>query len=924
MFALTVPLAAQSTYNYEAENLTYTPSGATASVQTDANSSGGKWVMLAGNSVGDYINFAIPSLPAGTYQLQMKWKGNTSRGILQLSVDGTDLGPTVDQYSANQSYPTTNFGSVSFSTAGTHTIRLRVTGKNSASTNYQLSADLFTLTGQPGNQVAAPAFNPGGGTYANPITVIFSSATTGALFSYTTDGSTPTPTHGTQAGQVTISSSVTLKAVAFATGMLDSAVTSADYAIGSVNQVAPPVFSPTGLLAASTQYVTITSATSGATIRYTTDGSTPTAAHGTVLSANAYEVAVSSTTTLQAVAYKTGMTDSTVTSAVYTIKPGNGNPILPPKWAFGVMYGCYDNQTTVINDMSQLRAGYCGDVLWVDSSWLSSNYNGPAANYINFKFDKSQFSDAAGMLSQLHSNNFHFGVWEWPWIGASQADVYNTGVTNHYFIETSSGAVARPSGVWHGLSSSTTGQFDLSTAPSVIWWRHLNKPVFDIGLDFLKMDTTVGIPTGGVLKSGSGKNADWLGFYHKAAWEITSTAQLAQGRGFILAHSDMTGRSATNNDQYPGLWTGDSSSSFSSMVSKDMGGGFGCNTKTEGAYWCGDTGGYNNNSNNELYQRWLQYGCFTPLTEFFGAKGKTGPTGIAGRFPWCFNDTAPATFSHYTQMRYRLLPFRYSNAQACYHVAGTVQYPVWWPTNKQIINGHGSSEILVQPVTVAGATSASVTFPESSATTWLDYTPYPSGNLLSPNTPSGKSYKGGTTATIPAPTTQVPLFIKAGSIIPVIANYQSDGTPKRQNYVDEPGFQADQLTLDIYPSGATSYTFYEDDGLSDLYITKNEYSTTVFSSDVTSGHEVVTIGAANGTFAGQFASRTYYLRINQQATVPASVSRDGVTLASDAKMASFADLLGAAKDSWYYDSAADIVWVKLSTSTGGSTSVALH
>jgi hypothetical protein len=144
----TITSSTPPTVNFEAESLTYTASGATASVQTDTNSSGGKWIELAGNSTGDNISFAIPSVVAGTYQVKMEWKGNTSRGILQLSVDGTNVGGTLDQYSAAQSYPTTTFGTVTFASAGTHTIKLTVTGKNSSSSAYQLSADKFTLVGQ--------------------------------------------------------------------------------------------------------------------------------------------------------------------------------------------------------------------------------------------------------------------------------------------------------------------------------------------------------------------------------------------------------------------------------------------------------------------------------------------------------------------------------------------------------------------------------------------------------------------------------------------------------------------------------------------------------------------------------------------------------------------------------------------------------
>ena len=147
-FTFTPVTAPPPTLNFEAESLGYTASGATASIQTDTNSSGGKWVELAGNSTGDNISFTVPNVPAGTYQLKMEWKGNNSRGILQLSVDGTNLGSTLDQYAAAQSYPTTTFGNVTFASAGNHTVRLTVTGKNSKSSSYQLSADRFTLVGQ--------------------------------------------------------------------------------------------------------------------------------------------------------------------------------------------------------------------------------------------------------------------------------------------------------------------------------------------------------------------------------------------------------------------------------------------------------------------------------------------------------------------------------------------------------------------------------------------------------------------------------------------------------------------------------------------------------------------------------------------------------------------------------------------------------
>jgi hypothetical protein len=144
--ALTVN-SGTNTLAFQAQNLSYTTNGAIAALQTDTHFPGGHWVALEATKVGPYIEFTLPNIPAGTYQLQLEWKGNNTRGILSLSVDGTTLGSTLDQYSATQTYPTTTFGNVTL-TSGNHLVRLTVTGKNSASSNYWLSAYQFTLTGQ--------------------------------------------------------------------------------------------------------------------------------------------------------------------------------------------------------------------------------------------------------------------------------------------------------------------------------------------------------------------------------------------------------------------------------------------------------------------------------------------------------------------------------------------------------------------------------------------------------------------------------------------------------------------------------------------------------------------------------------------------------------------------------------------------------
>src|SRR5204862_7797986 len=134
-------------------------------------------------------------------------------------------------------------------------------------------------------------------------------------------------------------------------------------------------------------------------------------------------------------------------------------------------------------------------------------------------------------------------------------------------------------------------------------------------------------------------------------------------RGLIMPK-----QSATNNTQRPGWWSNVSPTTFSGMKS-EMGRAAALDTTSTAAYWAGDTGGYSGKPTDELYMRWLEYSAFTPLQEFFGSKNESGS--IGSRFPWMFGTQAQSIVKKYTQLRYRLLPFRYSNALSAYFVKPT-------------------------------------------------------------------------------------------------------------------------------------------------------------------------------------------------------------------------------------------------------------
>jgi hypothetical protein len=129
----------------EAEGLEVTNSGTGTSVETDARSSGGLWVALNATNAGSWMKLTTPVIPAGTYQVKLMWKGNSTRGIARFRVDDTALDEPLDQYSPSQTYPSATIGTVTFTTSEAHIIHMEVAGKNAASSRFGLSADRFTF-----------------------------------------------------------------------------------------------------------------------------------------------------------------------------------------------------------------------------------------------------------------------------------------------------------------------------------------------------------------------------------------------------------------------------------------------------------------------------------------------------------------------------------------------------------------------------------------------------------------------------------------------------------------------------------------------------------------------------------------------------------------------------------------------------------
>ena len=135
--------------NFEAESLARVTNGATATVSSlDTNASASYYITLNSGTVGNYIEFTLSSVPAGTYHLKLVFRSGSNCSQASLKLDGNPLGATLDEYWPTPVYPLWDFGPVTFGSTGSHTVRLTVAGKNVASSSYTITADKFMLVPQ--------------------------------------------------------------------------------------------------------------------------------------------------------------------------------------------------------------------------------------------------------------------------------------------------------------------------------------------------------------------------------------------------------------------------------------------------------------------------------------------------------------------------------------------------------------------------------------------------------------------------------------------------------------------------------------------------------------------------------------------------------------------------------------------------------
>lgn len=520
-----------------------------------------------------------------------------------------------------------------------------------------------------------------------------------------------------------------------------------------------------------------------------------------------------------------------------------GKQPLPPRWAFGYIqskYG-YRNETDarlMVQTMRQKEIP-C-DAIILDLYWFE-NMGDISWNFVSWP-------DPFKMMQDFLSNGIKTIVITEPYI-VEYSSNFQTAYYNGYFTFDSQGHPALISG-WWSCGGCNAGLLDITNPAAQQWWW--NKHPLFFGNELAGIWTDLGEP-----ENHPEQMNHYLGSRDKVhnifnfLWSQLLYEEInlirPNRRVFNLTRSGFAG------SQRYGIipWSAD--------VAKDFGGlevqlpmllnmgmsGLAYHNSDIGGFCCGTT-------TPELYARWMQYGTFCPITRAHGLD--TQPTE-----PWGHGEIAEEICKNFISLRYKFLPHIYTMAYENHTAGMPLARPLFfeYPDDEYLTNYSDAYmwgvSILVSPVVVEGQTSKDIYLPEGE---WV----YFYNDVV---------FQGKQTVNIETSLDRLPLFIKRGSIIPM---------QPVMNFSDE--FPVDTLMLAIYPSPeySSSYSLYEDDGIS-LEYQNGSFAFTNFTQTILSDNELeINIGASTGNFSGKLSDRIILADVHHIGISPTAVLKNGLPL----------------------------------------------
>lgn len=517
-----------------------------------------------------------------------------------------------------------------------------------------------------------------------------------------------------------------------------------------------------------------------------------------------------------------------------------GKAVLLPKWAMGFWQSRerYKTQDEILNTVKEFRSRKIPlDNIVLDWSYWKENQWGSQ------EFDLSRFPDASQMIKKLHEQNVKLMISVWPKF-YKEANTYNA-FNDAGFLFKRNIADGRRDWIAKGYQNTFYDPFNPKARTA--FWDLMNNKLYQKGIDAWWMDATepdmhsnLSVEQRKELMTPTAIGAATT-FFNAFPLQNAKTvyegqrAESPEKRVFILTRSAYAG-----SQRYAATtWSGDIASRWEDMKSQI---GAGINFSLSGMpYWTMDIGGfsverkYEHAKNEDLEEwrelntRWFQFGAFVPLFR------------VHGQFPFreIYNiapEGHPAYKSilYYNQLRYRLLPYIYSLAGKTYHNNYTMMRglmmdhqndPKVLAINDAYMFG---PSLLINPVYDYKARSRKVYLPEGQG--WYDFY-------------TGKYLKGGQEINAEAVYERMPIYIKAGSIVPVGPELQ---------YTDE--HQPKEITLYVYGGADATFSLYEDEGINYNY-EKGNFSTIKISYDASSG--ILSLGDRKGSYAGMLNNRVF-------------------------------------------------------------------
>ena len=498
-------------------------------------------------------------------------------------------------------------------------------------------------------------------------------------------------------------------------------------------------------------------------------------------------------------------------------------PMLP-EWAWGFFqckehYASQEELTNVVARYRKLDVPLDGIIqdwqYWPKRSWGSH------------QFDPARYADPAQMMRDLHAMNAHVMISVWA--------RFDVGARNFDELEHAGAlyATALPGFKWFDPNETNKYYDAFNPVARKIYWRQMNDELFKLGVDGWWLDASEPELTIHWGEFGNYKTAAGLGAEVFNAYPLMHTTSVYQGqraetdkkRVVILTRSAYAGQQRNSAI----TWSGDLKGNWA-VFAKQIPAGL--NFSVSGIpYWNTDIGGFvsgkpTDKNYQELFTRWFQFGAFTPMFRVHG-------TGAAKEI-WRWDEPTQKILADYIRLRYQLLPYIYSTAWQVTSAGGTMLRPLMMDfgddTNALDVGDQFlfGPEIMVSPVTQSNTVTRSVYLPGHGD--WYDFW-------------TGKRVTGGQRIEADSPIETMPLFVRAGSILPL--------GPVVQYVSEKP---ADPVELRVYRGADGAFTLYEDQGDNYNY-EKGEFATIPLTWNETDG--TLIIGARTGKFPGMLKERMF-------------------------------------------------------------------